>query len=292
MPPSMPKETDGVEGAYYAWEAEELQALLTPEEISFFTTFYALADIPQFPGHKHTKGQAIIARKPLDLAAQEKQMPYVQLAAMSGKVMNKLLAVRNKRKAPHLDNKIIVSWNGLMIDAFAHAGKVFDNAEYVKRARKAADFLLEHAIDNTGDLKRIYAGGRAQLEATLEDYAYLVKGLITLWRAREDAALLEAAVSLMSRAQELFGDEAGGYFYTQAADDVLLRIKSGDDGTLPNANAVMLNNLIDLSKVMKDTGYRDKAAQMAEYFLGGGKTSTDSCTMLQAALCLTSPSPL
>ncbi len=72
-------ETDGVEGAYYAWEAAELQALLTPEEIKFFTTFYALADIPQFPGHKHTEGQAIIARKPLDLAARENNMPYVQL---------------------------------------------------------------------------------------------------------------------------------------------------------------------------------------------------------------------
>ncbi len=186
-------ETDGVEGAYYAWTAEELQELLTPDEIQFLTTFYALADIPQFPGHKHTEGQVIMARKALDLAAREQQMPYVQLAAMSGQLMNKLLEARNKRKAPRLDDKIIVSWNGLMIDAFAHAGKVFERPEYTARAAKAANFLLEHAIDNEGELKRIVAGGHAQIDATLEDYAFLAKGLLALWRADSNDNWLESA---------------------------------------------------------------------------------------------------
>jgi len=284
-------ETDGVEGAYYAWTAEELQEVLTPEEVRFFTVFYALADIPKFPGHKHTDGQAIIARKPLDLAAREQNMPYVQLAAMTGQVMNKLLTVRNKRKAPHLDDKIIVSWNGLMIDAFAHAGKIFGKPEYVARARKAADFLLEHAIDNEGSLKRIVVGGRAQIDAMLEDYAFLIKGLITLWRAGSEDNLLDAAKSLAVRAEELFADNAGGYFAAQASQYLLMRIKNGEDSATPNANAVMLHNLLDLFEITKDGAYRDKAQALANYFLNGQtRALVEWATMTHAAMRL-EPSP-
>lgn len=286
-------ETDGVEGAYYAWTAEELQTLLAPEEVQFFTLFYALADIPQFPGHKHTDGQVIIARKPLDIAAAEQDMPYVQLAGMSAQIMNKLLEARNKRKAPRLDDKIIVSWNGLMIDAFAHAGKVFNRPAYVERAAKAAHFLLEHALDNNGELKRVLAGGRAQLDATLEDYAYLIKGLISLWRADPKDSWLDAAKALMAQAGEIFGDTAGGYFYTRQSEQLLARIKSGTDSAMPNANAVMLHNMIDLFEITKDKSWRTVAERLADYFLSGNKRLlTESATVAHAALRLISPLPL
>ena len=282
-------ETDGVEGAYYAWEASEFETLLTPQEIEFLTRFYALADIPQFPGHKHTNGQVIIARKPLDVAAREHQMPYVQLMAMSGQVMNKLLEARNKRKAPHLDDKIIVSWNGLMIDAFAHAGKVFAAPAYVARAGKAAQFLLEHAIDNEGELKRIVSSGRTQLDATLEDYAFLIKVLIDQPVARSDPKehWLEAAASLMERARELFADGKNGYFMTRESEYLLVRIKSGDDSTLPNANAVMLHNMIDLFEITKDKVWCSRAQALADYFLSDKAILLpESATMAHAALRL------
>lgn len=280
-------ETDGVEGAYYAWTVEELQALLTADELAFFKDFYALADIPTFPGHKHTDGQVIVARQPLDIAAREKIMPYVQLAAMSGQVMNKLLKTRNQRKAPLLDDKIIVSWNGMVIDAFAHAGKIFNHPEYIARARKAADFLLEKAIDNDGKLYRIYASGRAEIAATLEDYAFLIRGLLTLWRAAPDADLLDAATSLFARAEELFSDTSGGYFYTQAEDAVPVRIKSGDDSAIPGANATMLHNLTQLADITGDAAYRAKARKLADFFLGGNqRVIMEFCTMVAGALKL------
>ena len=129
-------ETDGIEGAYYAWTAQEFQTLLTPQEITILTSFYALADIPHFPGHKKVEGQALILRKPLDDAARERQIPYLELAAICGQLMNKLLMTRNKRPSPRLDDKVIVSWNGLMIDAFAHAGKVFNHPPYIPAPAK------------------------------------------------------------------------------------------------------------------------------------------------------------
>jgi uncharacterized protein len=281
-------ETDGVEGAYYAWTSQELEALLTPEETQFFIAFYALADIPSFPGHKHTEGQVIVARKPLAQAAIEQDMPYVQLAAMAGQIMNKLLVERNKRKAPNLDDKIIVSWNGMMIDAFAHAAYVFNEPRYVQIARKAADYILEHAIDNDGRLCRIVAGGKAQVPATLEDYAYLIKGLLSLWRAKPDEMLLEVAVSMFERAEELFGDpDAPGYFYTQDSQHLLMRFKNGDDSAIPSANAIMLDNLLALHDIKKDESYRDKAMALAGFFLDGTtRVLVEFAATLQGALKL------
>jgi uncharacterized protein len=284
---SIDAETDGVEGAHYAWSAEELKTALTPEEIRFLTAFYALADIPSFPGHKHVDGQVLIARKPFDQAAREAKMPYVQLAALTGQLMNKLLHIRNRRPAPRIDDKIIVSWNGLMIDAFAHAGKVLERPGYTARAREAADFLLEHAIDKQGRLRRIFAGGRAQFDATLEDYAFLIKGLLSLWRVTPDAILLEAAQSLCAQADELFADGASGYFFTQASEEILFRIKSGDDGAMPNANAVMLHNLIDLYGATQEKSYLDRAQGLADFFLQGNtQLSVEYATMLHGALRL------
>ncbi|MDE3060318.1 MAG: thioredoxin domain-containing protein, partial [Pseudomonadota bacterium] len=280
-------ETDGAEGAYYAWTADELQQLLTREETQFFTAFYVMADIPQFPGHKHAEGQIILARKPFDQAAREQGVPYVQLAAAAGQLMNKLLAVRNQRKAPHLDDKIIVGWNGLMIDALAHAGKTFNHPPYIERAKKAADFLLERCIDNEGSLKRIYAGKRAQIDATLEDYAYLIKGLLGLFRAQPDDNLLDAATSLLSRADELFRDtENGGYFYARPSDEVPLRAKSIEDSALPNANAVMAHNLIDLAELAGQSHYREQAKALAEYFSGNAPIPIHRATLAHALLRL------
>lgn len=280
-------ETDQVEGAYYAWKAEDIQALLSPEETNFFVTFFALADIPTFPGHKHTDGQVIVARKPFDHAAREQNIPYVQFAAMVGAVMNKLLVARNSRKAPALDNKIITSWNGLMIDAYAHAGKTFENPRYIDIARKAATYLLEHAINNESALCRLVTGGRAQLEATLEDYAFLTKGLISLWHATEEQVWLDSAVSLIRRAEELFADPQGGYYFTDASDSLWVRIKSGDDSAIPNSNAIMLHNLVELYAITKDAAYRDQAQALAEFFLKGNtRVLVEFSTMIDAAIKL------
>jgi len=287
-------ETEGVEGAHYAWKQEELATILTSEELLFLTTFYALADIPKFPGHKHVDGQVLIARKSLDEAAKERKIPYTQLAAMSGKIMNKLLEFRNKRQAPRIDDKILVSWNGLMIDAFANAGKVLNRPSYTARAREAVDFLLENAIDNEGNLKRIYAGGRAYLDATLDDYAFLIKGLLSLWRATPDDDLLDSAKSLTARAEELFGDNGQGYFYSQSSDYLLFRVKNGDDSAMPNANATMTHNLIDLYEITNEPIYLDQAKAITAFFLNGNKSvSVEFATMVHATLRLqSSPSPL
>jgi uncharacterized protein len=286
-------ETDGVEGAYYAWPAEELESILKPGEKGFLNTFFALADIPKFPGHKHVHGQVLIARKPLDVAAREQGMPYVQFAAMTGFLMNKFLKVRNARPSPNLDNKIIVAWNGLMIDALAHAGKVFDKPGYVIAARKAAMYLLEYAIDKESRLCRIVVDGKPEIAATLEDYACLAKGLITLWRAMPEQLLLDAAASLMKRAEEYFHDnDNGGYFFTKTSSNILVRIKSANDSALPSANAVMLHNLAELHTITKEPHYQERALRLRNFFLSDDKRLlVEVAALMQSALLLEDKKP-
>lgn len=280
-------ETDGVEGAHYAWSPEQLAEILTQEEMLFLTAFYALADIPHFPGHKHPGGQVLILRKPLDIAARDHNMPYAQAAAFSAEILNKLLAARNQRPAPRLDDKIITSWNGLMIEAFATAGIVFDRPSYTARAREAADFILEHAIDNEGRLHRIYAGGKPQHDALLEDYAFLIRGLLSLHRAAPDPEMLAAATDLMARAKERFASGDGGYFLTEAGEDLLFRIKSADDSSIPSACGVMLHNMLDLYVITGEEKWKQEGRALAEYFLKGNVRATaEYATILHAALRL------
>lgn len=280
-------ETDGVEGAYYAWSAEELKAYLSEEELLVFTQFYSIADIPQFPGHKHAEGGVIISRKPLDQAAHEQGIPYIQLAAMLGTLMNKLLEVRNKRQAPALDDKIIVGWNGLMIDAYARAGQVFNRPGYIAKAREAVDFLLEHAIDNDGNLKRIISGTTAYLEATLEDYAYLIKGILSLHRAAANDELLASAKSLVAQVEERFGGEGVGFYFVQDSEQTLFRTKSSDDSAIPGANAVMAHNYIDLHEITQQSEYRDKARALVTFFAAGNPNlNAQYATLIHAVLRL------
>ena len=280
-------ETDEVEGAYYAWTSEEIESLLTPDEVVFFVAHFGLADIPAFPGHKHPEGQALILRKPLFEAALEKNMPYEELAGMAGQTLNKLLAARNMRQSPERDEKIIVSWNGLMIDALAHAGGVFAMPDYIARAEKAARFILEFAIDNDGNLRRTVTAGRAEHYATLEDYAFLIKGLLTLHDATHNKAHLESALQLAEQVEARFADTTPGYFFTQATDHVLIRAKAGDDSTLPSANAVMAHNYLTLHKLTQKANWREKAVSLIEYFLKSDSLAwPEYCTMLSVALAL------
>lgn len=282
-------ETDAVEGAYYAWTPEELQQLLSPEESKFFLSFYALADIPTFPGHKHTEGKVIIARKPLPVVAREVGIAYEEIAALSAQLMNKLLEVRNQRKAPHLDDKIITAWNGLMIAVYAEAGRAFATPRYIDIARKAADYILENGFDEEGQLRRI-AGSDNFIEATLEDYAFLMHGLLALYKAAPDALLLETAESLAGRVEELFSDNEGGYFLTQENEYLLFRMKGADDSSIPSANAIMLQNLVALYEITGNQSYLTKAEKLRDYFLtDNDRPLMEFASLLSGALKLEQP---
>jgi uncharacterized protein YyaL (SSP411 family) len=173
----------------------------------------------------------------------------------------KLLALRKKRPRPHLDNKILTSWNGLQISALAKGYRVLDDVRYLAAATKAAKFLLAKMYSpQTGQLLRRYCDSEAAVPAFLDDYAFLSQALLDLFEAKPEAWLLELAVDLARRGFGRFEDErANGFFSTEAGvSDVLLRMKDDYDGAEPSGNSVATDLLLRLAHL---TGQTDFAAQ-------------------------------
>jgi len=143
-----------VEGAYYVWNRDKLTAILEGDDLALFDTVFALADLPAFPGHRHPDGGALFMRKPIAVLAADLGIPYAALHARVDDILAQLKDARVERKLPRLDDKVIAGWNGLMIGAYAEAGRVLDKPAYTEAARRAAAFLLEHMRDDDGNLPK------------------------------------------------------------------------------------------------------------------------------------------
>jgi uncharacterized protein YyaL (SSP411 family) len=198
-----------------------------------------------------------------------------------------LLEVRSTRPRPHLDDKALTAWNGLMIAAFARAGRAFERADYVDAARRAATFVRSR-LWNPADrsLWRRIRNEAAGVEGYAEDYAYLVFGLLELFQADGDPAWLEWALVLQSRQDELFWDAAGGGWFSTTGKDasVLLRLKEEYDGAEPAASSVAALNLLTLSHLTADAAMAEKIDRTFAAFAGLMTTHGRTVPMMLAAL--------
>jgi uncharacterized protein YyaL (SSP411 family) len=173
-----------------------------------------------------------------------------------------LFAARAARPRPARDDKVLVAWNGLMLSALARAAQTFDDAQYLEAARTAAGFIEARMYDaKTGSLKRRYRQGDVDIDAQLEDYAFLIQGLLDLYEASFEPRWLVWAARLQTTQDALFWDaKDGGYFSTRAdAPDVIARAKEERDGAEPAGNSVAAMNLLRLSQVTGRPAWRDKA---------------------------------
>jgi len=262
-------ETDAVEGAYYTWTREEITSVLGDKDAAAFLAEFELADVPHFPGHKHPEGGSLV-RKARGVANSP------ELDAMLGK----LAAGRRARKLPRLDDKAIAAWNGMMIDAYARGAEVLKDDAYRATAAKAAAFVLEHMRTPDGRLLRsvrLVAEApplaASTQEGFLEDYAFVIRGLLALHRVETDGAAkarwLVAAKALAAKADELFWDkQAGGYFFATPQPDLIARGKDIGDNAAPGGNSVMAHNLLALSRATGDATYRTRASELLAAFSG------------------------
>ncbi|CAI8047380.1 Uncharacterized protein YyaL [Geodia barretti] len=182
----------------------------------------------------------------------------------------KLLTTREKRKQPLLDTKVIVSWNGLMIDAFAYGYEVLGDKRYRDVAEKAALFNLKHLRTADGQLMRTYRDGVAKYNGYLDDYAFLVRGLLGLHQATGEKSWLNEAKSLTDTMNQLFWDDKNGGFYFTLANQkhLVVRTKNPYDSALPSGNAVAANNLLILAHHLGEKDYLDKAEKTLQNFAG------------------------
>jgi uncharacterized protein YyaL (SSP411 family) len=171
-----------------------------------------------------------------------------------------MLVVRQRRKQPMTDDKVLASWNGLMIAGLARAGRTLDEPRYTNAAATAAAYILEHMRSTDGGLYRTMRKGKTKIPAFLDDYSFLVHGLLELHRSDRDARWLDAAKQLMNKAATNFGSERGGYYDTlEGQADLFVRTRSTSDGAIPSGNSQMVHNLVDLYDLTGEQSYLDQA---------------------------------
>jgi len=245
-----------MEGAFYIWSDDEIQEVLGTDADVFRARYGILADgnAPADPQGEFTHKNLLYTARSLEDVAKSAGRSVDEVVDALGRARGLLMTRRATRPRPHLDDKVLTAWNGLMIAAFARAARTLEGAEgYVADAQRAARFVREHLWQPSSQtLLRRYRGGSAGVEAYAEDYAYLIFGLLELFQADGDVAWLEWAITLQVRQDELFWDPIdGGWFSTTGRDEsVLLRLKEDYDGAEPAAGSVSTLNLLVLSHLL------------------------------------------
>lgn len=265
-------EVDGKEGLNYLWTKAEINEVLGKgsDEAKLALDVYGLSAGTNFqdPHHPDEPPRNVLRldARPDEIAAKL-NITVHELLTQIQTINDKLLAVRNTRKQPRLDDKVLVSWNGMLISALVDAGTHLDRPEYIEAAQHTADFILEHMRTHDGQLARTYRANVAKVPAILEDYAMLIAGLIKLHQSplARNQVSIETILTLADEAHELFADDAGVYYDTRANQaDLFVRTKSYHDGAVPSATGVMLHNLVDLVSLVnadnaEATRYRTRA---------------------------------
>jgi len=241
------------EGRFFTWTPGEIESALGADLAKVVTAYYGVTPRGDYEGrnilHAWNSRQQVAA----DLGMSTEAFDEALERARAG-----LYEARSRRSAPLLDTKLLVSWNGLMISAFARAGLVFDEPRYAAAAARAADFILDEMLKD-GMLRRVYQGGRADGPAFLEDYAFLIAGLLDLYEVDAQPRWLRAASALQSTLDNHYLDASGGgYFQTADHADVLLaREKPSLDGAIPSGNSVAALNLLRLAELTGNHQYSD-----------------------------------
>ncbi len=280
-------ETDGEEGRYYVWTANELSKVLDDEQWQLAADVYGLNHRPNFEGR-----YVLLADRSLACVAAKRNLTADQLHTRFDGINAALLRTRNARKRPLTDTKVLTSWSGLMIRGLADTGRILDNPHYTEAAARAAHFVLENLRTPEGRLLRTFGAGRAHLNAYLDDYAFLVDGLLSLHRATNEPQWLDEAQRLTDKQIELFADQrAGGFFFTTNDHEKLIaRSKDPTDSALPSGNAVAAGNLIYLAQALERPEYlalaektlRAFAPQMEPHAVGMPRMAVSLAAWLDA----------
>jgi uncharacterized protein YyaL (SSP411 family) len=235
-------DSEGVEGKFYVWRLDEVRVALDPELAETAIEYFGMTEAGNFEG----------ANIPVRATADPERLGEIKAA---------LLAARGKRVWPGLDDKRLTAWNALMISALADAGAALDEASYRDAAVAGAEFVLRELRTSDGRLLRTYNQGRAHLDAYLEDYAFLLEALLTLYEATFDARWFAEARALAEQILDRFADPERGGFFSTAADheELIARRKDLEDTPIPSGGSAAAFGLLRLARLTGDARYEDAA---------------------------------
>ena len=248
-------ETDGHEGAYYTWTAEELESALPGSDGDLFRAVYGLEGPPPFEGDRFV----LFLHTPLAEQARTGGFSEADLRRRLEPGREALLAARSLRKRPLTDDKVLADWNGLMIGAMACSGARLGEPRYVAAAERAAGFVLSRmAADAT--LSHAFREGRAHVPAFLDDYAFFVDGLLQLHAATGEARWRDDALRVAEEQERRLGDpEGGGWFAAGEDPRLLVRAKPAFDGAVASGNGIAALNAVELARLTGDGAWTGRA---------------------------------
>lgn len=247
-------DSEGHEGLFYTWTYDEIRNVLGEKESVLFCQYYNVTPEGNFEGRN-------ILHTPVGLEefAAKKGMDVAELDSLFRLQRQVLWKVRERRVHPFKDDKILSSWNGLMIFSMAEAGAALDDEQYLVAAEKAAEFI-KNEMWEAGQLLRRWREGEALYKAGLEDYAYLIRGLLSLFEAGRGTKWLSWAIEMTHILEEQFKSEGGAFYQTDGTDpNIILRKCQFADGAEPSGNAIHCENLLRLYQLTYEKKYLDQA---------------------------------
>jgi uncharacterized protein YyaL (SSP411 family) len=259
-------DSEGVEGKYYVWMADELKEILT-EDYELLARHFNISNKGNFTEGWNPEPTGLnipflkIEIGKLAINAQMNEDDYLSKIDL---LREKVKAVRDRRIHPSIDDKILTDWNGLMIAALSSASRYLHEPRFSDMAMKNADFIIEKMSMSDGGLYHCYRSGKPDIAGFIDDYAFVIWGLLELYEAVFDSKYLSKAIMLADYAIAHFSDSLGGGFFFSAdnSEELLYRSKDLYDGAIPSGNSVMLSNLINIGKITGDRKYADLAADM------------------------------
>ena len=270
-------DSEGKEGLFYIWTWEQVMDALGDAEGALFASFYDVTATGNWdhPGDAHVpEGSKNILRilRPVEEAARIYSMTPAELERRLAASRQKLLALRENRTHPGLDDKILAAWNGLMIASLAKGAAVLHEPRYRDAAGAAAEFVLTK-MQNDGRLLRSHRNGQAKLMAYIDDYAFLIEGLIGLYENTGELRWLHQAERLTEMAIQYYWDESGGGFFFTASDheQLIVRSKVATDNAIPSGNSVMAMNLMRLHLLLGRADLREKTEAILSLYSGGAR---------------------
>jgi uncharacterized protein YyaL (SSP411 family) len=278
-------DSEGGEGKFYVWTEAELRDVLGEDAGMVVQTFGVRSDgnwVEEASGHR--SGTNILClERPMAQAAQklgEDEEDWWE------PLRQRLFEAREKRVHPYKDDKVLTDWNGLMIAALAKAARAFDRPEFARAAARASSFILDSMKDSDGGLFHRYRDGEASIKSMVDDYAFLVWGLLELYETTFDVGYLENAIHYNEYLVEHFWDEqAGGFFFTHDdGEDLIVRTKEVYDGAVPSGNSVAALDLIRLGRITANSEYEERARSVGRAFYQHVSRGASAFTMLMSAV--------
>lgn len=261
------------EGAFYLWTKEDIVTKLGTEAADIFAAKYGIQDggnVEQDPMQEFSGRNILYQAETNEKVAEHFELTTKQIIESLAASKELLFKVRAQRQRPHLDDKVITAWNGMMIGALARGSRILQDPQLGAAAEQAANFLKNHLYNSTTNtLQRRYRNKEAGAAGQLTDYAYLVDGLLELYQTSHNPGWLKWSTELTERQIELFWNENDNFFFDSVADpSIKVRMKSDYDGAEPTGNSVAVNNLLRLGMLQNRPQWLQMAARLVESFSG------------------------